>query len=158
MKVAINCENSLFALSDKAVERCLELGMKCTSYTPEREDGNPDDEIYLDPNADFVYIEKEDRPWLTSYETVTKFGENFAIEERKFRCNPVLISVIEELGEMASSGPFNCIRLVEIPFQGVEGWHIVEEEGYETIHEDHRVWEGKKYDTDELNSCDGNNK
>ena len=53
------------------------------------------------------------------------------------RNNPILVEIVEQLGE-AADGDFAELKVVEIP-DDVQ-WHIDEYDGWETIHEDHRVW------------------
>lgn len=55
----------------------------------------------------------------------------------KARNNPKLVECIEVLGEEAS-GQYALLVVVEIP-NNIE-WGIVDYDGYETIHEEHRVW------------------
>jgi len=53
------------------------------------------------------------------------------------RNNPILVEIVEQLGEAADGGHAE-LKVVEIP-DDVK-WHIHEYDGWETIHEDHRVW------------------
>jgi hypothetical protein len=53
------------------------------------------------------------------------------------RNDPLLIQVVEELGE-ESGGRCAELRIVEIP-DDVK-WHVEEYDGYEHIAEDHRTW------------------
>lgn len=53
------------------------------------------------------------------------------------RADPLLVQVVEELGEKAN-GKCAELRIVEIP-DGV-GWEIDEYDGIETVHEKHRSW------------------
>ena len=53
------------------------------------------------------------------------------------RNHPLLIKVVEELGDKAS-GRFACLEVVEIP-DDVE-WQIEEYDGSEWIAEKHRTW------------------
>ena len=53
------------------------------------------------------------------------------------RTNPLLIQVIEELGERANNR-FSKLEIVEIP-DDVK-WQIDEYDGWESIHEVHREW------------------
>ena len=59
-----------------------------------------------------------------------QYGEN-----RTKRTDPHLIQVIEEMGHSAGDD----LKVLDVP-DGVE-WHIEEYDGWESIHEDHRVWE-----------------
>ena len=53
------------------------------------------------------------------------------------RNDPVLISVVEELGEKAN-GEFADLSIVEVPDD--VSWEIDEYDGIESVHEVHRVW------------------
>lgn len=53
------------------------------------------------------------------------------------RSDPILIQVVEQLGAKAN-GEYADLIIVEIP--GDVKWHIEEYDGFETIHENHRVW------------------
>jgi hypothetical protein len=53
------------------------------------------------------------------------------------RNNHILVEIVEQLGEAASDG-CSKLKVVEIP-DDIQ-WHIHEYDGWETIHEDHRVW------------------
>lgn len=59
------------------------------------------------------------------------------ISAKKFRTNPKLIAVVEELGTDANSSSAN-LRIIEIPTD--INYHIVEHAGYEHIAENHRTW------------------
>jgi hypothetical protein len=53
------------------------------------------------------------------------------------RNNPILVEIVEQLGESAD-GRYAELKVVDIP-DDVQ-WHIDEYDGWETIHENHRVW------------------
>jgi len=62
----------------------------------------------------------------------------FGFSKHEYRTDPDLIAVIEQLGNDAADG---CdIRIVEIP-DDVD-WYIYDYDGYESIHEVHRIWGG----------------
>ena len=53
-----------------------------------------------------------------------------------------MIQAIEELGPKA--GGIGRIEVIDIPFDTFEGWYIDPgDQGWETIHENHRVWRMK---------------
>jgi len=68
----------------------------------------------------------------------------------KSRTDPILIQVLEELGEerSAQQDPHrrkpNIIRVVDVP-DGVK-WTIHDYDGRESVHEIHRVWRGNRED------------
>jgi len=51
------------------------------------------------------------------------------------RDDPRLIAVVEELGRGAD-GDFAELEIIDIP-DHVKSWHVCEDDGFETIHEDH---------------------
>ena len=53
------------------------------------------------------------------------------------RTDPVLIQVVEELGEDAN-GSFSDLEVVDIPDD--MKWYISDYDGIETLHEEHRSW------------------
>lgn len=57
-----------------------------------------------------------------------------------FRSDPRLITIVEELGEAVSVGR-SRLKIIDIPFDSVEGWHIALSNNYmESVVEDHREW------------------
>jgi hypothetical protein len=66
------------------------------------------------------------------------------------RDDPLLIQVIQTLGEQASSGSFAKLRIVQIPDDiPADGWTIQDYDGIEWVAEKHRVWTGEGDDEDE---------
>jgi hypothetical protein len=55
------------------------------------------------------------------------------------RDNPLLIQVIEELGD-AASGRFSKLAITEIPDDVAGNWQIGEYDGTEWVEEKHRTW------------------
>lgn len=64
-----------------------------------------------------------------------RYGRSVPYEKRS---DPMLVQVVEELGEVAN-GLYAELRVVEIPDD--IGWEIKEYNGVESVHETHRVWE-----------------
>jgi hypothetical protein len=62
---------------------------------------------------------------------------SFLSYSHDYRADPRLVQVVEELGEAANSNSAR-LKVVEIP-DGVE-WHLMDYNGWESIHEDHRSW------------------
>ncbi len=54
------------------------------------------------------------------------------------RTNPLLVKVVEELGDAANNEPYSKLKVVEIP-DDVD-YYIDENDGMESIHEEHRIW------------------
>lgn len=121
MKVVINKCFGGFNLSNAAIKECIKRGMKVTTYN---EEGN-----YTDEDADFVDSKKEDS-WR--YGCCNK-------HRNEFRTNPIVVAVVEEMGKKAD-GPCAKLKVIDIPFETCEGWHVDEYDGMESIKENHREW------------------
>jgi hypothetical protein len=63
--------------------------------------------------------------------------ENYWSEREVKRDNPLLVQVVEELGELANDR-FSELKIVEVP-DGVD-WYIEEYDGLEWVAEQHRTW------------------
>jgi hypothetical protein len=113
MKIVINSDYGGFGLSDKAIARFLEL--KGIEYETKKEMGYT------------CYYHK-------GFLGVT---EHYINEYDIERNDPVLVQVVEELGEEAN-GKYASLKIVEIP-DDVK-WVIDYYDGIESIHEEHRKW------------------
>lgn len=122
MKVAINKCYGGFDLSDEAFERLIELGMTACK---EGEEGFGDADIG-------IFGDTENTCILGKY-----FFSKFSRYDPELRANPLLIQVIEELGDKAS-GSYSKLSIVEIP-DDVE-FTIEEYDGFEHVAEVHRTW------------------
>ena len=71
------------------------------------------------------------------WELGCKLAEYDEAARRSTRNDPLLVQVVEELGE-AANGSFADLKVVEIP-DGVE-WTVEEYDGLEWIAEVHRTW------------------
>jgi len=145
MKIVVNKCKGSFSLSARAVARLAELnGQKAYFFA----DGV---EITLDDTEYFHwYARNTNQPTQSPPMSV---WSNMTVEERdtllekqakenlvrkpKDRTDPKLIQVVEELGESAS-GEHAKLKVIEIP-DGIE-WEIIDDLGYETVHEKHRWW------------------
>lgn len=117
MKIVLNVCNGIFCLSSKAIEECIGLGMTVTETNA---NGKP-----LDYKADFRKL--LEYKWF--------FGERYVSQhsdEKSFRTNPILVSVVEKLGEEASG---ECAKLVvkELYCNDLESFKIKSYNGYENI-------------------------
>ena len=63
--------------------------------------------------------------------------DEYGFEFSDDRTNPRLVEVVETLGKDASGG-FANLEVVEVPDD--VNWEIHDYDGWETIHEKHRVW------------------
>jgi hypothetical protein len=113
-KIVINNDWGGFSISEKAVWRYAELkDIKLVARNGERMYG-----------PDFYVDGIEDDEHYFSY---------YHLE----RTDTALIQVVEELGKEAN-GWCSSLKVVEIP-DDVE-WEIHEYDGWESVHEKHRVW------------------
>ena len=75
--------------------------------------------------------------WRKSNSRISREKNNNIHDWQIERNDPVLIKVVEALGEKAN-GTFAELKIVEIP-DGTD-WEIDEYDGSETIHEKHKSW------------------
>lgn len=86
-----------------------------------------------------LYCQKHNLPFVSAFNTdydydPDKFCPDFCLS----RTDPLLIQTVQELGDKANN-KFSKLKIVEIP-DDVD-WYINEsEEGLESVHEKHRVW------------------
>lgn len=109
MKVIINSKHGGFNLSDEAIRLCQSRGLAESKY--------------------FVEIPEDMVPSAGK-----RLSVNFldAANERRLRSHPVIVGVVEELGEK-SWGPFACLKVIEIPFDNTEDWQIDDYDGMESV-------------------------
>lgn len=130
MKIVINTCYGGFSLSDKAFEKYLQLkGTKFYSA----EGTLLGKSYYTVPKEEYesIYAECVEKGDYTDCNDL--FLSMFDIE----RNDPILIQVVEELGDEAN-GRCATLKIVEIP-DGVQ-WEIEEYDGVEWIAEVHRTW------------------
>lgn len=113
MKIVINKDFGGFGLSEKALIRYLQL--KQIEY-----------EVVKSERFSFFYHKGhvDDNDYLISEYDIC-------------RADPILVEVVEELGDAANS-EYSDLKVVEIP-DDVQ-WVLHEYDGIESIHEKHRVW------------------
>lgn len=130
MKIAINVQFGGFGLSEKAYERMIELGVPVQKY-----------ELLECNNVEIIFdrlaTPEAERDILddTIMRLTGRYWETWTDHARN---HPLVIRVIEELGDVAN-GPHAKLKIVEIP-DGVE-YTIEEYDGKEHIAEKHRTWE-----------------
>ncbi len=121
-KIVINTWDSGLFLSDKAFELYLEK--KNIKYY----------KVMEEPHSRYYRIPKEEYNKLKR----TEKNKNYLSQYDINRADPILIEIIEELGEDADSNWSN-LKIVEIP-DDVE-WEIEEYDGVERVAEKHRTWD-----------------
>lgn len=151
MKVVINVCYGGFGLSKKAVKRMAELqGRECHFFTFDTTNHlaflpttlEAEDFMWTAYDISNPEILKSKKSWveMTSEERCADnaVSERHSLETRpRERHDPLLIQVVEELGEAANGG-YAKLKIVEIP-DGIE--YIVEEyDGNEHITEKHQTW------------------
>ena len=113
MKIVINSDYGGFSLSDEAI---LEYGKR----------------------KGLNLVKDENTNWSISIfykESVAK--ENYFEDREIPRNDPILVSVVEDLGESAYGFAAN-LKIVEIP-EDVD-WYVEENDGLEWVAEKHRTW------------------
>ncbi|MHA1664293.1 MAG: hypothetical protein ACTSVW_00455 [Candidatus Njordarchaeales archaeon] len=130
MKVVINKCYGGFRLSDKAIDKLKELAKKHKDKKllkmieeEEKTKKEYDERIRIKYGID----PSKSKIWGGKYWGLTDID----------RTHPLLIKVVEELGEEAST-PVSKLKIVEIP-DNIE-WEIEEYDGIEWIAEKHRTW------------------
>lgn len=134
-----------FSLSDKAYERLIELGIPARKYIQQERD--PSTGLYKRQplNEGEVIFDRELTPEGEdeSNDLYYKFKPN-SITGRYWetwlgtnRSHPLLVKVVEELGEDANTR-YSKLKVVEVP-DGVD-YTIEEYDGLEHIAEVHRTW------------------
>jgi len=135
-KIVINTKYGGFGLSHKAMMRYAELkGIKLYPYI---------DDICKEVYGKDATLDNPDT--IIHYATKPVTGENKEKELNKYffsdydihRDDPILVRVVEELGEEAN-GAHARLKIVEIPYD--VDWQIEEYDGNEWVSEKHRVWD-----------------
>lgn len=139
MKIVINARHGGFGLSHDGILRYLELAGKKV-WVEEDKDWEGRNQYWLVPKEERV-VNADSEFWSMNHEE--KMAYNKAWSEQNFydrdiaRDDPILIQVVEELGEKANSR-YSELKVVEIP-DDVE-WQIDEYDGAEWVAEKHRTW------------------
>lgn len=143
MKIALNKCFGGFQLSHKAVKRYLELqGKECFFYKQEVRTDNfkvTYKKITQDKAKGELFLSYFTKD-LGDVVTQGKADDDFIFYsyfDYDKRTDPLLIQVIEELGNEAS-GKLGKIEIVEVPND--LDWEITDYDGIETLHEKHRSW------------------
>ena len=144
-KVAINTCYGGFGLSNAAYEKLIEWGIPVRNYKEPKRNENglyeieTDDEVIYDRELTLLGEDESNDKLYHFYKDADNslFGRYWDTWTRENRTHPLVIRVIEELGEAANS---RCaeLKVVEIP-DNVE-YYIDEYDGIEHIAEKHRIW------------------
>jgi hypothetical protein len=126
MELVINVCHGGFGLSDAAVEECVKRGMTLTESDEKGHQKNPDAHFCKFNSRLF-----KDQHYYCN--------EDYGKKRNAFRSNPILVTVVKELGEKAD-GTLSQLKVIDIPFNSVEGWEITDYDGMERVEEIHNSW------------------
>jgi len=151
-KVAINVCYGGFGLSDAAYQKLIDWGIPVQKYVEETRDPVTGKVNPKPLNGGMVIFDRELTPpgeskWTDLYHETKHdpaYGGMFSdrywevwLHDTEYRAHPLIIRVIEELGE-AANGEHAALKIVEIP-DDVE-FTIEEYDGLEHVAENHRTW------------------
>ena len=144
-KVAINTCYGGFGLSNAAYEKLIEWGIPVRNYKEPKRNENglyeieTDDEVIYDRELTLLGEDESNDKLYHFYKDADNslFGRYWDTWTRENRTHPLVIRVIEELGE-AANGRCAELKVVEIP-DNVE-YYIDEYDGLEHIAEKHQTW------------------
>lgn len=138
MKIVINVCHGGFGLSYGAMLRYCEL--KGLEVWPD-DDGRWSDSwtYWLVPEDQRVGRDDDFYEWPLEERQAynRKYREQTIDHYRIERNDPILVQVVEEMGQEAA-GRFAELKVVDVP-DDVE-WTLEEYDGWESVHEKHRVW------------------
>jgi hypothetical protein len=112
-KIVVNACYGGFGLSDEAVMRYAKLAM-----------------------INLIRVEGEIKSICHYYKDVVSDDNYFSPHDLE-RDDPILIQVVEEMGE-AANGDMSELRIANVPDDVI--WYIDEYDGIETVSEVHRTW------------------
>jgi len=153
MKIVINSCYGGFSLSKQATKRLAELqGKKCFFYTSskdiyEKVDDETESSFWsaftIENPDELNEILNHNKSWRSMTdeqrdEYNNKFREIHINNRPSDRTDPLLIQVVEELGEKAD-GDCAELKIIEIP-DFIE-YYIREYDGNESVEEKHRSWD-----------------
>lgn len=140
-KIVINKCYGGFGLSDKAIVRYHEIKGVPMWVEHDKKYGSmgishywlvPESERMEDLGDEFYKLSLEERQAYNQKWS----DQTFSVYDLS-RDDPVLVQVVEEMGEKAY-GRYAELKVVEIPDD--VNWEIAEYDGMESVHEVHRIW------------------
>jgi hypothetical protein len=103
--------------------------------------------FHLSKEAVLLYGEKKGLNIIAKQDEVIKDLYHYYLNEEKEgngfaewdieRTDPILIEVVEQLGDLANAR-YTKLKIVEVP-DGIK-WYIEDYNGVEEVHEEHRKW------------------
>ena len=100
--------------------------------------------FHLSKDAVLLYGEKKGLNIIAKQDEIIKDLYHYYLNEDSFaewdieRNDPVLVEVVEQLGDLASSR-YGKLKIVEVP-DDVK-WYIHDYDGIESVYEKHRIWD-----------------
>jgi hypothetical protein len=139
MKIVINTCYGGFSLSAQALIRLQELkGKPCYFFKDDYSNSNISyTPVQADDLTGVIFWSALDIDTIPKELTNDWLDEHYVDKHPDDRTNPLLIQVIEELGELAD-GSYAKLTVIEIPDDA--DWEIAEYDGYEHVAEKHRTW------------------
>jgi hypothetical protein len=131
MKVVINVCHGGFGLSEEAIERYIDLKGLC--LYKDFDSTWKTNSYYTVPVEEYKRIANNDKKIGNYSKSNALTWSHYSIQ----RTDPLLVQVVEEMGENADSR-YSSLKVVEIP-DDVE-WQIEEYDGSEWVAEKHRTW------------------
>lgn len=131
MKIVINNCFGVFGLSEAAYEKLIALGIPIKVYKEQERDSTGKYLPEPDNEGEFIFERHPSDPMCALD------GKYWDTWLRNNRTHPLLIQILEEMGETAS-GKYGSLKVVEIP-DGIE-WEIEENNGNEWVSEKHQTW------------------
>jgi hypothetical protein len=143
IKIVINACHGGFGLSEKAIDRYIELkGLKLYKNTDEQLEYGIN--YYTVPYEEYQKAYRNDMKKTTWPGKEKGYGQYYESNQLCWnfydvpRTDITLIQVVQELGTEANSR-YAKLKIVEVPVD--VQWHIGEYDGWEWVAENHRKWD-----------------
>jgi hypothetical protein len=159
MKVLINRGYGSLHFSQSGINRCIDLSLpyftkeQYMAFEEAADENiklvaacwlNKDKEIRVKDDDDFFpkgsrwdfFVIRQNKKYKTPKDALSDKEKIYKENQKIIRTHPIIIQCFEEMGEkFANKG-----KIVEIPFETVDGWHISNYDGQEWIAENHNTW------------------